>query len=98
MMPLFASADSLLRGRLEPDVLSGTSAGRALLHLLLLIGVFGLFYGAVMGTFGGIHGDRWLQLVYSGVKVPIGKGRKVVFLRENGSVAEVVDLESRATR
>ncbi len=31
----------------------------------------GLFYGLVMGSFGGVTGDRAWQLVYSGVKVPL---------------------------
>ena len=66
MSPLLAHADDLLRGR-------GGDVNRrvTLLHLLALIAVFGVFYGAVMGTFGGVRGERALQLVYSGVKVPL---------------------------
>jgi len=30
-----------------------------------------LFYGAVMGSFGGVTGGRGLQVLYSGVKVPL---------------------------
>jgi len=32
---------------------------------------FGLFYGAVMGTFGGLLGDRFWQICYSALKVPL---------------------------
>jgi hypothetical protein len=31
---------------------------------------FGMFYGGVMGTYGGLGGPRMLQVVYSAVKVP----------------------------
>jgi hypothetical protein len=31
---------------------------------------FGMFYGAVMGTYGGFGGPRMWQVVYSAVKVP----------------------------
>lgn len=33
--------------------------------------VSGLFYGSVMGSFGGFAGDRLLQVFYSAVKVPL---------------------------
>jgi hypothetical protein len=33
--------------------------------------VCGLAYGAVMGTFGGIWGDRLYQVLYSALKVPL---------------------------
>ncbi len=32
--------------------------------------VFGCIYGAIMGSFGGVTGDRFLQVAYSAVKVP----------------------------
>jgi hypothetical protein len=38
--------------------------------LVLLIVWFGMFYGGVMGTYGGIGGERIWQVVYSAVKVP----------------------------
>src|SRR5215210_4606191 len=66
MTALLLRADDLLRGR-TPD--EDRRAG--LLHLLALVGLFGLFYGAVMGTFGGVQGERVLQLLYSGLKVPL---------------------------
>ena len=31
----------------------------------------GVCYGAVMGAFGGIAGERWLQIVFSAIKVPL---------------------------
>ena len=33
--------------------------------------VFGILYGGVMGSYSGIFGQRYLQMVYSGVKVPL---------------------------
>ena len=65
-MLLLAHADDLLRGR-TLDATRRTT----LLHLLALIILFGVFYGAVMGTFGGVAGRRALQPVYSGLKVPL---------------------------
>lgn len=67
-MPLLAHADDLLRGR---TIATSPARPSTLLHLLALITVFGILYGAVMGTFGGVQGQRALQLLYSGVKVPL---------------------------
>jgi hypothetical protein len=39
--------------------------------LCLIIFFFGIIYGAVMGSFGGVGGDRFLQLAISGIKVPL---------------------------
>jgi hypothetical protein len=69
MPSLLASADDLLRGRAPDD--GGAAPAAGLLKLLAVITAFGLFYGAVMGTFGGIQGERALQLLYSGLKVPL---------------------------
>lgn len=41
------------------------------MHLFVLIVAFGMVYGAVMGTFGGVRGTRALQPLYSGLKVPL---------------------------
>ena len=49
---------------------TGRTAGFAVGVLLLLILGFGMFYGGVMGTYGGLAGDRSLQLLYSAIKVP----------------------------
>jgi hypothetical protein len=68
---LFRLADDVLRrgSRLAPDGLGeGPSALRAFIILIL---VYGMFYGGVMGTYGGVAGDRSLQVVYSAAKVPL---------------------------
>jgi hypothetical protein len=38
------------------------------------------------------------EIQLPGAKVPVGKGRKVVFLRRDGSVEEVIDLQAGAGR
>jgi hypothetical protein len=72
------SAVGLLR--LADNVLRGESAWRgrgltmrrpALASLAIGIVVFGMFYGGVMGMYGGAQGLRLLQVIYSAVKVPI---------------------------
>jgi hypothetical protein len=69
MNTLLAHADDVLRGR--RSVAREAARPGALLRLLALLVVFGLLYGAVMGSFGGVMGGRALQPVYSGVKVPL---------------------------
>ena len=32
---------------------------------------FGILYGTVMGTFAGVSGERYLQVIYSAIKVPM---------------------------
>jgi hypothetical protein len=59
-------ADDILRG--EPAAARSRRASSLMVGLLIL--GFGMFYGAVMGTYGGLAGDRPWQLVYSAVKVP----------------------------
>jgi hypothetical protein len=54
--------DELLRGQDERGLLR---------NRLLTILVAGSFYGAVMGAYGGITPDRWMQIAYSAVKVPL---------------------------
>lgn len=49
---------------------SPTPAIRARVAVLLAVAC-GLFYGVVMGTFSGVWDGRTLQLLYSGVKVPM---------------------------
>ena len=66
-MPGFLlQADGLLRARTLQHERQAT-----VLPLILIVLVFGLFYGAVMGAFGGVRGERSLQLLYSGLKVPL---------------------------
>ena len=69
-------ADDLLRGRPAPAAVGGgVAVGRdgaiSLVQLLSFVVAFGICYGAVMGTFGGVSGERLLQVVYSAVKVPL---------------------------
>jgi hypothetical protein len=66
MMGLLGHADDVLRGKRSHAPVAAT-----LLRLLVLLVIFGVLYGAVMGSFGGVAGRRALQPVYSGVKVPL---------------------------
>ncbi|MEX0655727.1 MAG: hypothetical protein WD534_08685 [Phycisphaeraceae bacterium] len=61
-------ADNLLRGR---PVQARHGEARRLLHLLQLLVMFGIVYGLVMGSFGGVAGERLWQPIYSGLKVPL---------------------------
>jgi hypothetical protein len=66
---LFQIADDVLRG----EVATGRRARARLpvmTTLALVIVVYGLFYGGVMGTYGGVAGPRLWQVIYSAVKVP----------------------------
>ena len=62
-------ADDVLRGRRRPD--GSTQPSDSPGALLGMVLAFGLAYGAVMGTFGGLGGDRPWQVVYSALKVPL---------------------------
>lgn len=62
MIGAWGSIDALLRGR--------TVASPGRLWLACVIGG-GLWYGAVMGSYGGWSGDRLWQVVYSAIKVPL---------------------------
>jgi hypothetical protein len=70
MTSLLLSTDELLRGQLAPAGDAARTA-RLLPRLLLTLVGFGVLYGATMGTFGGVHGQRALQPLYSGLKVPM---------------------------
>lgn len=59
-MPPLRQADRVLRGRDVPP-------GALVLHAL----GWGATYGAVMGTFGGVTGERALQVASSALKVPL---------------------------
>ena len=63
--------DGLLRGRPADGETTAAPARRELSHLLAVLLVFGLLYGAVMGLYGGPTGGRVLQPVYSALKVPL---------------------------
>ena len=69
MSTILLQADAILRAR--PTPLRGAWSARSLGDLVAIVLVFGLFYGAVMGSFGGIFGDRALQVLYSALKVPM---------------------------
>jgi hypothetical protein len=69
MSTVLLQADAVLRAR--PTPLRGAWSARGLGDLVGLVILFGLFYGAVMGSFGGVTGGRALQLLYSAVKVPM---------------------------
>jgi len=70
MPGLLEDADEMLRGRPWTTLASGRPM-RAAARLLRIQVVFGAFYGAVMGSFGGWQGDRWLQAVGAAGKVPV---------------------------
>jgi hypothetical protein len=53
--------------RRADDVLRGRSTG----HPWGFVMLCGLAYGAAMGSFGGVEGDRVWQVVFSAIKVPL---------------------------
>lgn len=61
-------ADAVLRAMPQG---AGDSSVRRLLRLAGLVVLFGMLYGGVMGTFGGLAPDRALQIAYSAMKVPL---------------------------
>jgi hypothetical protein len=63
-------ADEVLRGERAAARTRGESRLASSPVVALLILGFGMCYGAVMGTYGGLSGDRPWQLIYSAVKVP----------------------------
>lgn len=77
MNALFAQADAVLRGvseaptRENSPVHNSNAAPLPWLRLLLLSVFCDMFYGAAMGTFGGLSGERWTQIVFSSLKVPL---------------------------
>jgi hypothetical protein len=66
MRALLFEADQVLRGRPAADRPGVLVARRAALAVFC-----GLLYGAVMGTFGGLAGDRAWQVVFSATKLPL---------------------------
>ena len=65
----FRIADDVLRGQTRSSRATPalSVSGGALTWAIV---VFGMFYGGVMGTYGGVDGPRMWQVVYSAVKVP----------------------------
>lgn len=68
-MRFFAGADRVLRAdvALHPE----DRPARVVLLLAAYVGVFGAFYGSVMGSFSGVLGERLWQVLFSAVKVPL---------------------------
>ncbi len=66
---ILLGADNLLRAR--PWAVQTGETWTRLVQLAGLIIVFGIIYGAIMGSFGGFADGRILQAVYSGLKVPL---------------------------
>ncbi len=65
----FRLVDAFLHGRGRFALEAPLSGQRK--WFIVFVVVFGMFYGAVMGTFTGLAAGRQQQLIYSGVKVPI---------------------------
>src|SRR5579871_3541379 len=57
--------------RCDPGLTQSTGTARTLARLFGQILLFGILYGMAMGSFGGVQGDRSLQVVYSGIKAPL---------------------------
>jgi len=62
MNPFLQRADALLRGASDSPTWRRSFAYSI---------IFGLLYGAVMGCFGGLSAERWIQIAYSSLKVPL---------------------------
>jgi hypothetical protein len=71
LVGLLRLADDVLRGETSPDWRSRQGRPQVYGALALAVVVYGMFYGGVMGTYGGIAGHRIWQVVYSAVKVPL---------------------------
>jgi hypothetical protein len=71
MSAWFAAADDVLRR--APWVTQQLDSRRAIVRLVAFLVVFGLLYGAVMGSFRALAVQpQWLlQIIYSAVKVPL---------------------------
>ncbi len=71
MRAWYYTADDILRQ--APWTTRGLNAAQALTRLLACLVVFGLVYGAAMGSFRALAGQsHWpLQMAYSAVKVPL---------------------------
>jgi hypothetical protein len=68
-MSLGLAVNDLLRGDLSAA--PTTRRTPPLPHLLLIVTLFGLLYGAVMGAFPSSAGIRLLQVLFSALKVPL---------------------------
>ncbi len=68
ILPMLLLVDDVLRRR--PWTTQTAAPGRTR-SLAVCVLFFGFLYGAAMGSYGGIAPDRALQLLYSGLKVPV---------------------------
>ena len=68
-MTLLVRTDDILRRR--PWTTQSDSTGSALFWLAVNEVLFGMLYGAAMGMFDGIGGDRLWYVAYSAIKVPL---------------------------
>ena len=71
LVALFRQADDVLRRGSNPAAVPQRRRASSLGNSSFLIVAFGIFYGGMMGTYGGFTGARIWQVVYSGVKVPL---------------------------
>lgn len=69
MTAICMRADDVLRRRYQPG--HTVASWRSWADLIMLIVLFGIFYGAVIGTFGGLGAERSWHLVYSAIKIPL---------------------------
>jgi len=69
MNSVLIRAEDVLRRRRWPT--ESAEPWVAVRRLVGLIALFGMLYGAVMGSFGGLAGDRLWQVVFAAVKVPM---------------------------
>jgi hypothetical protein len=69
MKGFLLQAERVLRG--PPDEGRPTSTAATVRRLLGFTLLCGLLYGTVMGSYGGVAGDRVWQLLYSAVKLPL---------------------------
>jgi len=68
MKTILLQAENILRAR--PWAVEDDHTALKLAQLGLLMAVFGMTYGAVMGSFAGVFGERFWQVVFSALKVP----------------------------
>lgn len=66
---ILLQAENVLRAK--PWAVEDGHTAKKLAQLGLLVIVFGIVYGAVMGCFGGVLGQRFWQVVFSAIKVPL---------------------------